>query len=83
MPFEHGTDTMTTGMKKTLNQLGSFLLEPFNGFECFARELLMCQGQELSGMVVVGARRRSMIDLPDAGLQLWISRMVFTAVTDA
>jgi hypothetical protein len=74
---------MTAGMKQPLDQFCAFLLEPFNCFERLARELLMCQGQELGEMVVVGARRLSMIDLPDTGLQLWISRMVFTTVTDA
>jgi hypothetical protein len=52
MPFEHGTNTMTAGIKQSLDQFCAFLLEPFNCFECFARELLVCQGQELGEMVV-------------------------------
>ncbi len=83
VPFEHGTDAMTARMKQTRDEFCPFLLEPFDRFECLARELLLCQGQEPGEMVVIVAGRLSMIDPPDAGLQLWINRMVFTAVADA
>ncbi len=83
MPFEHGTDPMTTGMKESLQEFGAFLLKAVDRFECFSLEVLTSKDQKLSKMGVVAALRFGMIDAPDEELQARVDGVMLAAVTNA